>query len=107
MDTRREDVKWLVQTLDSLTATRADGEALQEQRLLEELIARYKNLIPSIEMTVVRTELYSKCYVYAKEVKEVRNTFTLKACYSISQAVSLIFLINCGVKKFHVLNTET
>ncbi|KAK3930234.1 Nesprin-1 [Frankliniella fusca] len=73
VDSRREDVKWLVQTLDALTATRADSEALHEQRQLEELIARYKNLIPSIEMTVVRTELYSKCYVYTKEVKEVCN----------------------------------
>lgn len=71
VDARREAVKWLVQTLDALTVTRSDSEALEEQRLLEELIARYKNLIPSIEMTVVRTELYSKCYVYTKEVKEV------------------------------------
>lgn len=33
---------------------------------------RYKKLIPIIEMTVVRTELYSKCYTYKREVSEVR-----------------------------------
>jgi len=71
VDGRREDIKWLVKTLDALTHGRDDEEAVEEQHNLEELITRYKNLIPTIEMTVNRTELYSKCYVYTREVKEV------------------------------------
>ncbi|XP_039285327.1 nesprin-1-like [Nilaparvata lugens] len=71
VDGKREDMKWLVQKLDALSSHSAD--AGEEQRKLEQLIARYKNLIPTIEMTVTRTELYSKCYTYRKEVKEVCN----------------------------------
>ncbi|XP_075225316.1 muscle-specific protein 300 kDa isoform X2 [Lycorma delicatula] len=69
VDGKREEMKWLVQTLDTLSSHTPD--AGEEQKKLELLIARYKNLIPTIEMTVTRTELYSKCYTYRKEVKEV------------------------------------
>ncbi|KAL1139459.1 hypothetical protein AAG570_006443 [Ranatra chinensis] len=62
-------MKWLVQTLDGL-ANHASNANLEQKRL-EELITRYKRLIPTIEMTIVRTELYSKCYTYSKEVNEV------------------------------------
>ena len=62
-------MKWLVQTLDQL-ASHATDPAF-EQKKLEELIARYKRLIPTIELTIIRTELYYKCFTYNREVKEV------------------------------------
>lgn len=70
-DSKREAMKWLVQTLDSLTSNRLDQEAVSEQRKLEQLITRYKNLIPTIEITMTKTDIYSKSYTYRKEVREV------------------------------------
>ncbi|XP_076667923.1 muscle-specific protein 300 kDa isoform X16 [Andrena cerasifolii] len=70
-DSKREEMKWLVQTLDSLTSNRSDHEALSEQNHLEQLITRYKNLIPTIEITMTKTDIYSKSYTYRKEVREV------------------------------------
>ncbi|XP_054006700.1 muscle-specific protein 300 kDa isoform X2 [Hylaeus anthracinus] len=70
-DSKREEMKWLVQTLDSLTSNRSDHEALSEQNRLEQLITRYKNLIPTIEITMTKTDIYSKSYTYRKEVREV------------------------------------
>lgn len=64
-------MKWLVKTLDSLLPYATDQEATMEQRSLEALIARYKNLIPTIEVTMVKTEVFSKCYTYRREVHEV------------------------------------
>ncbi|XP_012271233.1 nesprin-1 isoform X8 [Orussus abietinus] len=70
-DGKREDMKWLVQTLDSLTSNRSDHEATSEQYQMEQLITRYKNLIPTIEITMTKTDIYSKSYTYRKEVREV------------------------------------
>jgi nesprin-1 len=71
VDAKREDMKWLVQTLDSLVSYCSDQESLAEQKKLEQLIARYKNLIPTIELTMVKTDVHYKCYTYRKEVREV------------------------------------
>lgn len=70
-DSKREDMKWLVKTLDSLLPYATQHEAEMEQRNLEALIARYKNLIPTIEVTMIKTEVFSKCYTYRREVHEV------------------------------------
>ncbi|CAD6999864.1 unnamed protein product [Ceratitis capitata] len=70
-DNKREDMKWLVKTLDSLLSYASEDEANLEQKKLEDLIARYKNLIPTIEITMVKTEVFSKCYTYRREVHEV------------------------------------
>lgn len=64
-------MKWLVKTLDSLLSYATEDEANLEQKKLEDLIARYKNLIPTIEITMVKTEVFSKCYTYRREVHEV------------------------------------
>lgn len=64
-------MKWLVKTLDSLLPYATATEADNEQKALEALIARYKNLIPTIEVTMVKTEVFSKCYTYRREVHEV------------------------------------
>nr|XP_050869210.1 muscle-specific protein 300 kDa [Vespula vulgaris] len=70
-DNQREEMKWLVQTLDALISNRLDHEAISEQKKLEQLISRYKNLIPTIEITMTKTDIYSKSYTYRKEVREV------------------------------------
>lgn len=64
-------MKWLVQTLDMLSNHCSDTEAQEEQIKLENLIARYKNLIPTIEITMIKTETYTRCYTYRREVHEV------------------------------------
>lgn len=64
-------MKWLVKTLDSLLPYANEAESISEQKNLESLIARYKNLIPTIEITMVKTEVFSKCYTYRREVHEV------------------------------------
>ncbi|KAG5889994.1 hypothetical protein JTB14_035906 [Gonioctena quinquepunctata] len=70
-DSKRDDMKWLVQTLDSLTSHCPELEAISEQKNLEALIIRYKNLIPSLEITMVKTDTLSKCYTYRREVREI------------------------------------
>lgn len=64
-------MKWLVKTLDSLLPYASDAESKDEQTKLEALIARYKVLIPTIEITMVKTEVFSKCYTYRREVHEI------------------------------------
>lgn len=64
-------MKWLVKTLDSLLPYASEQDAQIEQKNLETLIARYKNLIPTVEITMVKTEVFSKCYTYRREVHEV------------------------------------
>jgi nesprin-1 len=44
---------------------------MKEHSNLEELVARYKSLVPTIEMTIVKSDVYSKCYNYRREAKEV------------------------------------
>lgn len=64
-------MKWLVQTHDALSSHCPEEQAIKEQKNLEALILRYKNLIPSIEITMVKTDTFSKCYSYRREVREV------------------------------------
>ncbi|GAB0095245.1 nesprin-1 [Sergentomyia squamirostris] len=70
-DSKRENMKWLVKCLDSLIPYASASEAAEEQKKLEIIISRYKNLIPTIEVTMVRTEIFSKCYTYRREVREI------------------------------------
>lgn len=69
-------MKWLVQVLDNLTTNRLDEEAIEEQKKLEQLITRYKNLIPTIEITMTKTDIFTKSYTYRKEVREVCTLLT-------------------------------
>lgn len=66
-------MQWLVQTLHSLTSHCPESKTLAEQKKLDELLVRYKNLIPSLEITMVKTDTLSKCYTYRREVREVCN----------------------------------
>jgi nesprin-1 len=91
-------MKWLVKTLDYLTNYTSPEETAFEQGRLENLISRYKNLIPVVEITMVKTEVFSKCYSYKREVNEIVNllkkvkekTSSLPPPQNINQLVSLI-----------------
>ena len=54
-----------------LNLPRADTEGLSEQKRLEGLITRYKSMIPVIETTMVKIEVYSKSYAFRSEVQKV------------------------------------
>lgn len=74
VDARREGMKWLVQRLDSLLTYKTEEEGNNAQRQLEELIARYKNLVLVIESNAQKTDLLSKCYTCREEIHKVCST---------------------------------
>lgn len=61
----------MVQVLDSLLPYVSEESQLNEQQNLENLIGRYKHLIPTIDMAITKTDIYTKCFMYKKEVTEV------------------------------------
>ncbi|GIY32234.1 nesprin-1 [Caerostris darwini] len=73
VDSRREDVKWLVRKLDSLMSHIPKEEATEEQRKLDVLLQRYKSLLPEIDTTIVITETITKCFTYREEITEVNR----------------------------------
>lgn len=74
VDARREGMKWLVQRLDSMLSYKSEEEGNDAQHQLEQLIARYKNLVLLIESTQSKTEMLSKCYVCRQEIQKARAT---------------------------------
>jgi nesprin-1 len=54
-----------------LVAQRAGEGGLSEQKRLEVLITRYKSLIPVIESTMLRIDVYSKSYAYKDDLARV------------------------------------
>lgn len=64
-------MKWLVQMLDSLITHIPEEDGQYEQQKLESLVGRYKTLVPTIETTLVRAEINSKCYRYREDVKKI------------------------------------
>lgn len=63
----------MVQVFDSLLPYIPEQQQEIEQKNLEELIGQYKHLIPNIDLTITKTEMYSKCFIYNKEVIKVRS----------------------------------
>ena len=59
---------------------RADDSGLSEQKRLEGLIVRYKSMMPVIEVTMLRIEVYTRGFAYKDQV-----------CYSICFEISQIF----------------
>ena len=59
---------------------RADDSGLSEQKRLEGLIVRYKSMMPVIEVTMLRIEVYTRGFAYTDQV-----------CYSICFEISQIF----------------
>merc|ERR1712110_520174 len=66
---RAEVKKWLAQILEILMAERAKDLRAKEQKLLEDLIAKHEQLIPTVMKTQVMVDLYWKCYAYGDELK--------------------------------------
>merc|ERR1711972_1242744 len=66
---RAEVKKWLSQILEILMAERAKDLRAKEQKLLEDLIKKHEELIPTVMKTQVMVDLYWKCYAYGDELK--------------------------------------
>jgi nesprin-1 len=62
-----------------LVAQRADEGGLSEQRRLEGLISRYKGLIPIIETTMQKIDIYTKSYAYKEDLAKVIKMFLIIA----------------------------
>merc|ERR1712226_875869 len=79
---RAEVKKWLAQILEILMAERAKDLRAKEHALLEDLIKKHEELIPTVQKTTVMVDLYWKCYAYGDELKSLSdqvNTFD-KTC---------------------------
>merc|ERR550532_2597734 len=66
---RAEVKKWLSQILEILMAERAKDLRAKEQKLLDGLIKKHEELIPTVMKTQVMVDLYWKCYAYGDELK--------------------------------------
>ena len=61
--------KWLRQILEILMAERAKDQKTKEYDLLDGLIKKHEELIPTVSKTQVMVDLYWKCYAYGDELK--------------------------------------
>jgi hypothetical protein len=66
---RTEVKKWLAQILEILMAERAKSLAEKENNILNELVKKHEELIPTVQKTSVMVDLYWKCYAYGDELK--------------------------------------
>merc|ERR1712001_534143 len=66
---RAEVKKWLAQILEILMAERAKDQKAKEGALLDGLIKKHEELIPTVQKTAVMVDLYWKCYAYGDELK--------------------------------------
>ncbi|CAG0920654.1 unnamed protein product [Notodromas monacha] len=73
VEAKREEMKRLVQILDSLLMYASEAQAADEQSNLEGLISRYRSLVPSIEATLTKSDVWSKAYAFKREANELCN----------------------------------
>merc|ERR1711910_122405 len=66
---RAEVKKWLSQILEILMAERAKDQRAKETDLLDSLIKKHEELIPTVQKTSIMVDLYWKCYAYGDELK--------------------------------------
>jgi len=66
---RVEVKKWLRQILEILMAERAKDQRAKETELLDSLIKKHEELIPTVSKTQIMVDLYWKCYAYGDELK--------------------------------------
>jgi len=66
---RVEVKKWLRQILEILMAERAKDQRAKETELLDGLIKKHEELIPTVSKTQIMVDLYWKCYAYGDELK--------------------------------------
>ena len=59
-----DDSKWLQSNLDDLLADSNDSEALKERRRLEEMMARFNNLLPNMDKTSAKSAVFTKAYEF-------------------------------------------
>merc|ERR1712060_602743 len=69
MGERAEVKKWLAQILEILMAERAKDQKAKEGALLDGLIKKHEELIPTVMKTQVMVDLYWKCYAYGDELR--------------------------------------
>merc|ERR1712181_136017 len=69
MGERAEVKKWLHQILEILLAERAKSIQELNMGLLDNLIKKHEELIPTVMKTQVMVDLYWKCYAYGDELK--------------------------------------
>jgi len=68
-DLYREEVKkWLKEMLEILMAERAKEERKEQISKLDALIERHENLVPNVNATQIKVDLYWKCYAYGDEL---------------------------------------
>jgi hypothetical protein len=68
-DLYREEVKkWLKEMLDILMAERSKEEKGEQCGKLEALIKRHEDLVPNVNSTQIKVDLYWKCYAYGDEL---------------------------------------
>ena len=68
-DLERADVKkWLKHMLEILMAERSKDEKTQHFTNLETLILKHDELIPIVQKTQFKVDLYWKCYAYGDEL---------------------------------------
>ena len=65
------DINLFLDTTFISVTCRADSDGLSEQKRLEGLITRYKSMIPMIESTMMKIDLYSKSYSFRDEIQKV------------------------------------
>jgi len=66
---RVEVKKWLAKILEILMAERAKDQRTKETDLLDNLIKKHEELIPTVSKTQIMVDLYWKCYAYGDELK--------------------------------------
>merc|ERR1711981_1373384 len=66
---RSEVKKWLAQILEILMAERSKDERNEKSTILDNLIKKHEELIPTVMKTQVMVDLYWKCYAYGDELK--------------------------------------
>jgi hypothetical protein len=81
VESKREEMKRLVQILDGLLVYANESQALQEQTQLETLISRYRLLVPSIETTITRSDVWSRAYNFKTESEEVSRVEDISIHY--------------------------
>merc|ERR1712186_78456 len=69
-DLERADIKkWLKTILEILMAERSKEERGEQVNKLDAIIAKHEDLVPTVQKTQVKVDLYWKCYAYGDELK--------------------------------------
>ena len=77
MNVKKDEIQWLLTTFDQIAVNFNSNELLKYRKELNELLSRYKQLIPNLQITRTKTESYSKCFTYEKEVREIYEILTI------------------------------